>query len=73
MQARYYTLDEAKAALPTVKALMSQVQEVRSEIIRLRPEIWPVLQKAAQNGGNAAAGSVYSQFDKLETSVKGIL
>ena len=52
---------------------MSQVQEARTEILRLRPEIWPVLQKAAQNGGNAAAGSVYSQFDKLETGVKGIL
>ncbi len=73
MQARYYTLDEAKAALPVVKALMAQVQEARSEIIRLRPEMWPVLQKSAQNGGNAAAGSVYAQFGKLEKGVKGIL
>lgn len=73
MQARYYTLNEARAALPVVKALMSQVQEARGEILRLRPDIWPVLQKAAHNGGNAAAGSVYAQFDKLETGVKGIL
>ena len=49
MQARYYTLNEAKAALPIVKALMDQVQEARTEIIRLRPDIWPVLQKAAHN------------------------
>lgn len=73
MQSRYYTLREAKAALPIVKALMAQVQEARSEIMRLRPDIWPVLQKAAQNGGNAAAGEVYAQFDKLEAGVKGIL
>ncbi len=73
MQARYYTLKEARAALPVVKALMAQVQEARTEILRLRPEIWPVLQKAAHNGGNVAAGSVYSQFDKLEAGVKGIL
>ena len=73
MQSRYYTLREAKAALPIVKALMAQVQEARSEIMRLRPDIWPVLQKAAQNGGNAAAGEVYTQFDKLESGVKGIL
>jgi hypothetical protein len=39
----------------------------------LRPEVWPVLQKAASNGGSAAAGEVFTLFDKLETGVKGIL
>ena len=39
MQAKYFTLDEAKAALPQVKALMARVQEARSEIIRLRPDV----------------------------------
>lgn len=73
MQAKYYTLDEANAALPLVKALMAQVQEARAEIIRLRPEVWPVLEKAAQNGGSAASGSVFSHFNRLETGVKGIL
>ena len=73
MQARYYTLDEAQAALPQVKALMARVQEARAEIIRLRPEVWPVLQKAASNGGSAAAGEVFTLFDKLESGVKGIL
>ncbi len=73
MQTKYYTLDQAKAALPLVKTLMSQVQEARSEIIRLRPDVWPMLQKAAQNGGNAAAGEVFTHFHKLETGVKGIL
>lgn len=73
MQARYYTLNEAKAALPRVKALMTQVQEARSAIIRLRPDVWPVLQKAAHNGGNAASAELYTHFHKLETGVKGIL
>ena len=73
MQAKYFTLDQAKAALPQVKELMAQVQEARSEIIRLRPDVWPVLQKAAQNGGNAAAGEVFTFFNKLERGVKGIL
>lgn len=73
MQAKYYTLEQAKAALPQVKALMGRVQEARSEIMRLRPDVWPVLQKAATNGGNAAAGEVYTHFHKLESGVKGIL
>ena len=34
MQAKYYTLEQAKAALPQVKALMGRVQEARSEIMR---------------------------------------
>lgn len=73
MQAKYYTLDAARAALPQVKTLMAQVQEARVEILRLRPDMWPVLQKAAGNGGNVAAGQILSHFHKMEEGVKGIL
>jgi len=73
MQAKYYTLEAARAALPQVKTLMAQVQEARVEILRLRPDMWPVLQKAAGNGGNVAAGQILSHFHKMEEGVKGIL
>ena len=73
MQAKYYTLDAARAALPQVKTLMAQVQEARVEILRLRPDMWPVLQKAAGNGGNVAAGQILNHFHKMEEGVKGIL
>lgn len=73
MQARLYTLEEARAALPAVKRLMDQVQAARAEILRLRPDVWPALSKAASNGGNAAAGEMLAHFQQLEAGVKGIM
>lgn len=73
MQARLYTLEEARAALPTVKQFMEQVQAARREILRLRPDVWPALSKAANNGGNAAAGEMLAHFQQLEAGVKGIM
>lgn len=72
MNARYFTLSEARAALSTVAGLMEEIQEARSEILRLRPDVWPALRKASQNGGNAAAGEMLSHFRRLEAGVKGI-
>jgi hypothetical protein len=45
MNARYFTIAEARALLPKVKELMAAAQEARAEILRLRPELWPVLRK----------------------------
>jgi hypothetical protein len=73
MHARHFTLTEARALLPKVKELMHAAQMARSEILRLRPEIWPVLRSAALNGGSREAGEVLVQFQKLEAGVKGIL
>ncbi len=73
MHARHYTLAEARALLPKVKELMRAVQTARSEIIRLRPELWPALRSAASNGGSREAGEILFLFQKLESGVKGIL
>jgi hypothetical protein len=73
MQARTYTLAEARAALPQVKLLMAKIQAARQAILRLRPTAWPALQKAAANGGSKAAGEVALHTIALEEGVKGIL
>src|SRR4051794_10638017 len=73
MQARTYTLAEARAALPQVKVLMAKIQSARQAILRLRPTAWPALQKAAANGGSKAAGEVALHTIALEDGVKGIL
>ncbi len=73
MIARYFTIAEARALLPKVKELMSAAQEARVEILRLRPELWPVLRKESLNGGSRAADEALSQFKKLEAGVKGIM
>jgi hypothetical protein len=73
MITKTFTLAEARAALPKVKQLMQMVQDARQEILRLRPEVWPMLRKASLNGGSREAGELLVQFQRLETGVKGIM
>lgn len=73
MKARYYTLEEARATLPQVKAYMADVQAARVAILRAKPDVWPALKAAASNGGNRTAGEVAIHFERLERGVKGIL
>ena len=73
MSTRYFSLDEARATLPQVKALMEQVQAARREILRVRPDALPAIEKAATNGGNKAAGELSAHAMRLEQGVKGIL
>ena len=73
MSTRYFSLDEARATLPQVKALMEQVQAARREILRVRPDALPAIEKAATNGGNKAAGELSMHAMRLEQGVKGIL
>lgn len=73
MKARYFTLDEARATLPQVKGLMEQVQAARREILRLRPDALPMIEKAALNGGNKLLGELAVHAMQLEAGVRGIL
>jgi hypothetical protein len=73
MQARYFTLAEARAALPQVKALMEQAQNAKRTINALRPEVWPAMRNAASNGGNVQAGELFQTYQTLEAGIKGIL
>jgi hypothetical protein len=73
VKARYYTLAEARAALPQVKEYMNLIQAARREILRLRPDALPALEKAAANGGSKAAGELFMHASRLEQGVKGIM
>ena len=73
MNAKVYTLAEARSVLPKVRALMAQAMTARDEIIALRPEAWPILRKAAGNGGNVQTTELFQQFLRLEAGVKGMM
>ena len=73
MQAKFYSLDEARSVLPRVKELMGAAQTARREIMQLRPNVWPLLRKAASNGGGHEGGELFLQFGKLEAGIKGIM
>ena len=73
MNAKYYTLAEARAALPQVKWYMNLIQAARSEILRLRPEALPAIERAAANGGSREAGDLLAHGLRLEQGLKGIM
>ena len=70
MPKRYYTVEEANAVLPTVRSLVARMLAARQRIVDARPELWPVLEKAAGNGGSPLATAVLADFDQVQRSVK---
>jgi hypothetical protein len=72
MNAKQYTLAQARATLPKVKRYMQEIQAARSEILRLRPAALPAIEKAAQNGGCKEAGELYVHGTRIEHGIKGI-
>lgn len=73
MNLPYFTLAEARAALPRVRALMDQAQAARQAILRIEPDLWPILSRSAGNGHSVDAGRVLQHYRGLQEAVKAIL
>jgi hypothetical protein len=67
---KYFTVAEANALLPQVRAIMEGMFAIREEAMTLRPEVWPVLEKATGNGGSRKAGELLELFLKFEKLLK---
>lgn len=63
---RVFTIQEADAALSIIRPLLAEMLKIRQEILDAQPEIWPVVEKAAGNGGSKAANLVEQQFKRLD-------
>ena len=48
---------------------MDEIQAIRQKILAQRPEVWPVIEKAAGNGGSQAASKLVEDFERLEVLV----
>jgi len=72
MPVRFFTVEEANAALPRLNELLEQLMEARRAIIAARPELWPVLKKSIGNGGSKKAGELLPQFDRVQAAVAAI-
>ena len=70
---RYFTVEQANAALMIIRPVMDEIQAIREEILRTQPDVWPVVQKAAGNGGSRAASLMAQSFDRLDKLVHQIL
>jgi hypothetical protein len=65
----YFSLAEANAALEVIKPLMKEIQAIRNDILAHQPEAWPVVAKAAGNGGSKAASLLARDFEHLDRLV----
>ena len=63
MPKRYFTVEEANAALPELRPVVAAMLAAREHIVAAQPELWPVLEKAASNGGSAQASAVLVDFE----------
>jgi hypothetical protein len=63
---RYFTLQEAQRTLEYIRPMMEEVVEICRGIIADQPEIWPAIERAAGNGGNAALSRLARDFDQLD-------
>jgi hypothetical protein len=70
---RYFTLPEANEALLTIRPLMEEIQAIRREILARQPEVWPVVERAAGNGGSQAASRLVREFERLDALVHKIM
>ncbi|MBI1882327.1 MAG: DUF2203 domain-containing protein [Chloroflexi bacterium] len=71
---KIFTLAEANALLPRIRIIVEGLQAIRQEAMVLRPEVWPVLEKAVGNGGSRKAGELlelFKRFEKWLTELQG--
>lgn len=69
---KYFTLQEANEALNIIRPLMDEIQAIRQEILARRPDVWPVMERAAGNGGSQAASKLVEEFERLDILVHKI-
>jgi len=67
--ANYFTLQQARNTLTAIRPLMDEIQTIRQEILERRPDIWPVVERAAGNGGSQAASKLIREFERLDALV----
>ena len=52
--------------------MLDEIQTIRKEILARRPEIWPVVERAAGNGGSQSASKVVREFERLDAFVRQV-
>lgn len=69
---RYFTLQEANAALTVIRPLMDEVQAIRLDLLARQPDVWPVVERAAGNGGSRTASKLVREFERFDALVHQI-
>lgn len=69
---KYFTLQEANEVLNAIRPLLDEIQTVRKEILARKPEVWPIVERAAGNGGSQQASKLVREFERLDAFVRQV-
>ena len=72
MPNHYFTVEEANAALSVLRPIVAAMLTARGRIVAAQPDLWPVLEKAASNGGSDKASAVLVDFETVRRAAKTI-
>ncbi len=70
--AKYYTIEEANAALPRLVPLITSLMATQERILAMRPHVQDVVAKSEANSGSATASRLYLQFIHFEAVLEKI-
>jgi hypothetical protein len=73
MPSRLFSIVEANAALEIIRPLVSEIQSIRSSVLKRAPEVWPAMERAAGNGGSVELSRLAVDFQRLDELVHSIL
>jgi hypothetical protein len=69
---RYFTLEQANAVMQAIRPLISEIMAIRHAILEDQPRVWPVIERAAGNGGSKLASEMAREFQRLDRLVREI-
>jgi hypothetical protein len=70
--AHYFTVEEANQVVDKIRPWVKEILEIRQGILDRQPDVWPVVEKAAGNGGSQAASQITREFSHMEALVHKI-
>jgi hypothetical protein len=70
---RYFTLERANTVVALIRPQVKEILAIRKIILDRQPEIWPVVERAAGNGGNKKASQVTFEFQRMDALVREIM
>jgi len=69
---QYFTLQTANNALTVIRPLMDEIQSIRQQILARQPDVWPVVERSAGNGGSQVASQMVREFERLDALVRQV-
>lgn len=68
----FFSVEEARATLKEIMPWMEAIQAIRDRMLKQQPDIWPLVESAAGNGGSQEASRLVVDFDRLDGLVHHI-